>query len=280
MHLICIPALEKHKSHIQFSLDKLFKEFSNFDFLIVTPNKDDFIEFSNLNIKISEDMDYLDLDKNEIYEFLNYEKKSLYIWYYQQLLKYSIIYKLSKFYEVITILDADSIILNTKLLSSNAIFLNENEYNKEYFVTIKKLFPEITLLNKSAINNYQTFTTSIFMDMIHRIEIEGTKWHTRLLKLINDSNDKRAFSEYETYANYASYFYNVECVPLKFYRRGDLLNKYESKNEIINKLQFLDYDIVAFEISHDIKLKHLLYSFYLFITYKLNFYVKDLFSKF
>ncbi len=280
MHLICIPALIKHKHHIQFSLNKLSKEFSNCDFLIVTPNKDDFTEFTNPYIKISEDIDYLDIDKNEIYEYLNHDKKSLYNWYYQQFLKYSIINKLSTIYDVITILDADSIILNTNLFSSNIIFLNDNEYHKEYFITIKKLFPEISILNKSAINNYQTFTTSIFTEMIYKIEIDGSKWYTELLKLINDSDDKRAFSEYETYANYATYYYDLKCLPLKLYRRGDLLNIYETKKEIINKLQLLDYDIVAFEISHDIKLKHFLYSFYLFITYKLNFYVKDLFSKF
>ncbi len=280
MNLICIPALEKHKSQLEFSLLRLLNNIYNYEILIVTPNKGDFIDLIDKNIQILEDNNFEDIRKSEIEEYLNFDKKYLSIWYYQQFLKYSIVHKLSSKYEIITILDADSVILNQNLYSSQKIFLNENEFHKEYFVTIKKLFPEIVTLNKSSINNFQTITTNIFMQMIERIESDGLKWYLKILELINISDDPRAFSEYETYANYASYFHKADNFPLKLFRRGDLLNIYESKSKIIRNLEYLKFDIVAFESNHDIKIKHLIYSIYLFLLIKINIYVKNLFSKF
>jgi hypothetical protein len=280
MNLICIPALKKHQNHIRFSLSKLLNNFSNYDILIITPNKEDYSELIKRNIKVLEDNNFTDINKEEIEEFLNPEKKYLSGWYYQQFLKYSVVYKLSSSYDVITIVDADSIILNSRLYSSDKIFLNENEYHREYFVTVKKLFPEIIMLNKSSINNFQTFTSNIFREMIDRIETDGLKWYIKILKLINNSNDLRAFSEYETYANYATFFYKIDMLPLKLFRRGDLLNIYETQSKIIKKLEYLEYDIVAFETNHDIKLKHFIFSVFLFLNYNIKVYVKNLFSKF
>jgi hypothetical protein len=276
MNLICIPALKKHKSHIQFNLCRLNKSFNECRIIIVTPDKDDYSDLSAENISIFEDNQFEDIQKEKIKELLNLDKKNFYLWYYQQFLKYSIIKKLFKNYDVITIVDADSVILNENLLSPNKIFLNENEYHTEYFMTIKKLFPQITTLNQSSINNFQTFTKDIFLNMIKTIEIDDRKWYIRILEFVNESKDPRAFSEYETYANYASFFYEVNNLPLRLFRRGDLLSIYQSKAKIIYNLEFLEYDIVAFETNHDIKISHFLFSFYLFLVCNIKVFMKKL----
>jgi hypothetical protein len=201
------------------------------------------------------------------------------VWYYQQFLKYSIVLKLNN-YDNIIIIDADSIVLNARILDNNIIFLNDNEFHTEYFVTIKKNFPEIICLNRSSINNFQNFDRNILIQMINHIEKEGNIWYLRILSLINQSNQLRSFSEYETYANYAYNYHNQKISSLKLFRRGDLLNIYQDKNKIITNLKFLGYDLVAFEISHNIKTIHFVYSLFLFIIINMKLYVKNIFSKF
>ena len=61
--------------------------------------------------------------------------------------------------------------------------------------------------------------------MIYKIEkIKDEKWYLYLIGQINDSFDVRAFSEYETYANFSFYFHNHKVENLKIFRRGDLIN--------------------------------------------------------
>lgn len=279
MNIICIPALGKHKEHLSLSLKYLENHYSVNEILIVTPNKDDYFDLYKNGYQISEDKDFIDIEKHEILKILNFNIKFLNGWYYQQFLKYSIVLKLNK-YDNIIILDADSIILNYRIMLNNKIFLNDNEYNQEYFITIKKIFPDIICLSKSSINNFQNFNRPILLQMIKEIEVDGTNWYLKILSLINESKELRSFSEYETYANYANYYFNHKTSKLKLFRRGDLLNIYQDKNRIISILKNLGYDIVAFEISHNIKASHVFYSLFLYFIINIKFYVKNLFSKF
>lgn len=281
MNLICIPALKEHTEHLKLNLSRLGNLQDNYTTIIVTPNKNDFKNILPKYVEIFEDQEFLDVNKSFFKNYLNGGKKQLYKWYYQQILKYSIVLKLTNQFRSITIVDADSIILNKALLSPKIIFVNSNEYHTPYFQTIEALFPEISILNRSAINNFQTYSSKIFVKMIKEIE-ESSKenWINRILELINNSNDIRSFSEYETYANYASYYYELEKLPIKFYRRGDLLNRLMKKEKIINELSSLGYDIVAFEVNHKIGLIHKMYSIYLLITFKIRRYVKYFFSQF
>jgi hypothetical protein len=279
MNIICIPALVKHKEHLNLCLNYLSNHYAVNEIMIVTPNKIDYSDLQKSGYVVLEDKDFIDINKDEIFKILNYNIKFLNVWYYQQFLKYSIVLKLNNYNNII-IIDADSIILNSKILNNNTLFLNDNEFHEEYFVTIKKIFPEIICLARSSINNFQNFNRFILIQMINHIEKEGDKWYLKILSLINQSNHLRSFSEYETYANYAYNYYNQKTSTLKLFRRGDLLNIYQNKNNIIKNLKFLGYDIVAFEISHNIKIIHVFYSLFLFFTINIKIYVKNILSKF
>jgi hypothetical protein len=279
MNIICIPALKKHKEHLNLSLKYLANHYSINEIIIVTPNKHDYFDLEKNGYVILEDNDFIDIDKNQILEILNKNIKFLNGWYYQQFLKYSIVLKLNN-YDNVIIIDADSIILNFRIMLDDIIFLNENEYHEEYFVTINKIFPDIICLSKSSINNFQNFNRQILFQMIKEIEVEGINWYLKILSLINESKQLRSFSEYETYANYANAYFNHKISKLKLFRRGDLLNIYQDKNIIISNLKNLGYDLVAFEISHNIKTSHLFYSIFLYLIINIKIYVKNFFSKF
>ena len=120
MNIICIPALGKHKEHLSLSLKYLENHYSINEILIVTPNKDDYFDLHKNGYQISEDKDFIDIEKHEILKILNYNIKFLNGWYYQQFLKYSIVLKLNK-YDNIIIVDADSIILNYRIILLDVI---------------------------------------------------------------------------------------------------------------------------------------------------------------
>ena len=117
--------------------------------------------------------------------------------------------------------------------------------------------------------------------MIYKIEnIKDEKWYLYLIGQINDSFDVRAFSEYETYANYSFYFHNHQLQNLKIFRRGDLINLYLSKDSILKLFKNTSFDIIGFEISHNIKILHRFYSFVWIIILILKKYEKNILSKF
>ena len=279
MNLICIPALKSHKDNLSINIDNLFNFFNKNDILIITPDVDDYEDFKMKGFNVRSDSFFSDISKSEIISLLNSEKKFLNSWYYQQFLKFSIVLKCKEYSNVI-IIDADSIILNNRVLKNNFIFLNTTEYHKPYFSTIKNLFPGIKCLNKSAINNFQNFNREVLSEMIYKIEkIKDEKWYLYLISQINDSYDIRAFSEYETYANYSYYFHNHQVQNLKIFRRGDLINLYLSKDSILKLFKNTSFDIIAFEISHNIKMLHRLYSILWVIILILKKYEKNIFSK-
>jgi|AACY02.10.fsa_nt_gi hypothetical protein len=280
MNLICIPALKCHKDNLEINIDNLLNFVNKNDILIITPNVDDFKDFREKGFNVQADSFFSDISKSEIISLLNSEKKFLNSWYYQQFLKYSIVLKCKEYSNVI-IIDADSIILNDRVLKNNFIFLNNTEYHRPYFSTIKNLFPSIKCLNKSAINNFQNFNREVLSQMIHKIEkIKDEKWYLYLIDQINHSHDIRAFSEYETYANYSFYFHNHELKSLKIFRRGDLINLYLSKDSILKLFKNTSFDIIGFEISHNIKMLHRFYSIFWVIILILKKYEKNIFSKF
>ena len=280
MNLICIPALKCHKQSLVINIANLLNYVNKNDILIVTPEVDDFEDFKLKGFNVQADSFFFDISKSDLKKLLNSEKKFLNSWYYQQFLKYSIVLK-CKEYRNIIIIDADSIILNDRVLKNNFIFLNTTEYHKPYFSTIKNLFPRIKCLNKSAINNFQNFNREVLLEMIYKIEnIKDEKWYLYLIGQINDSFDVRAFSEYETYANYSFYFHNHQLQNLKIFRRGDLINLYLSKDSILKLFKNTSFDIIGFEISHNIKIFHRFYSFVWIIILILKKYEKNILSKF
>ena len=168
MRLICIPAIKSHVKYVDCSLKLLLKKFPNDDFMIVTPHQESFNYLNKEKITIKSDIDFLDLTPEEIKSKLTYNKKSMYKWYYQQFLKYSIISK-SKQYSEILIVDADTIILSDYVKDSDSLNLTTLEYNKSYFGIIKKYFPKQKLLPKSAIVNFMWFNSILFGEMLNSI---------------------------------------------------------------------------------------------------------------
>jgi hypothetical protein len=117
--------------------------------------------------------------------------------------------------------------------------------------------------------------------MIYNIEkIKDEKWYLYLIGQINDSHDLRAFSEYETYANYSFHFHGHQVQNLKIFRRGDLINLYLSKDSILKLFKNTSFDIIGFEISHDINILHRLYSVLWIIILTLKKYEKNILFKF
>ena len=279
MNLICIPALKCHKNNLAINIINLLKFVNKNEILIVTPDLDDFEDFIKEGFNVQADSFFCDISKSDLISLLSSEKKFLNSWYYQQFLKYSIVLKCKEYTNII-IIDADSIILNDRVLKNNFIFLNTTEYHKPYFSTIKNLFPSIKCLTKSAINNFQNFNREVLSEMIYNIEkIKDEKWYLYLIRQINESNDIRAFSEYETYANYSFHFHGHQVQNLKIFRRGDLINLYLSKDLILRLFKNTSFDIIGFEISHHIKILHRLYSVYWIIILILKKYEKNIFSK-
>lgn len=251
MKLICIPAIKSHVKYVGYSLNLLIEQFPDADFMLVTPDRESFSGLRKSNISIRDDTEFLDLSRDDVKRKLAHPKKSMYKWYYQQFLKYSIISKSTKYAEVL-IVDADTLILSDCVKAGDALNLTTLEYNESYFEIVKKYFPEQRLLPKSSIVNFMWFNSVLFGDMLKSIEGNSKrKWFEVILEDVNKTMAPCAFSEYETYANYKFNNKKTALNTLKIFRRGDLLMGVYSFEKIIKVANSLKLDVISFEDTHD-----------------------------
>jgi hypothetical protein len=251
MRLVCIPAIKGHIKYVDYSLKLLLKRFPDEDFIIVTPHQNSFNYLNNEQITVRSDADFLDLTPEEIKSKLTDDKKSMYKWYYQQFLKYSIVSK-SKQYTEVLIVDADTIILSNCAQDNDSLNLTTLEYNKSYFHIIREYFPRQKLLPKSAIVNFMWFNTALFSGMLDSIVGKSKiKWFQIILESINKAEPLFAFSEYETYANYKFNNKKTTLKTLRIFRRADLFMDFYSFEKIIKVANIYKLDLLSFEDGHN-----------------------------
>ena len=251
MRLICIPAIKSHLKYLTFSIKYLEKKFSTDQIFIVTPDQDCFMHLNNSNVSVKADSEFLDISSEKIKSNLSMNKKSMFKWYYQQFLKYSIVIKSNK-YDDILILDADTIFLSDCIEDSHCINFTSLEYNESYFKIIEKYFPSHKLLPKSAIVNFMWFNRPLLLDMLGIIQgNQKKKWFDVILDNVNKSKSSFAFSEYETYSNYKNNIKQSVHNDLKIFRRADLFMDYYSFGKIIKIAELYKFDLISFEENHN-----------------------------
>ena len=177
-------------------------------------------------------------------------------WYIQQFLKmqYCQICK-EKYYLV---WDCDTIPVKYVKMFNNEgkpFFDIKTEYHKPYFITIKKLMPELGKKNNySFISEHMLITTKMMKNLIKRIalnvSIPGDKWYEKVINSIDiEDLPFSGFSEFETYGTFINEYYNNSYVirPWNSLRRGRVYYNHTSftfkEAENISK----KYDAISFE---------------------------------
>ena len=157
------------------------------------------------------------IDVNKVQQLI--KKKNKYAvrrsgWYIQQFLK-MIYCRLchNKFYLV---WDSDTIpIKEVKMFSNDRkpIFDVKTEYHKPYFITLKKIFPELgKRYNYSFISEHMIINTNLMKNMIRRITFNknliGNTWYEKIINCIEIKDlPKSGFSEFETYGTFVKKYY-------------------------------------------------------------------------
>ena len=119
----------------------------------------------------------------------------------------------NKFYLV---WDSDTIpIKEVKMFSNDRkpIFDVKTEYHKPYFITLKKIFPELgKRYNYSFISEHMIINTNLMKNMIRRITFNknliGNTWYEKIINCIEIKDlPKSGFSEFETYGTFVKKYY-------------------------------------------------------------------------
>lgn len=179
-------------------------------------------------------------------------------WYIQQFLKMEY-YKICKD-EYYLIWDGDTIpirYINMFNNESKPYFDVKTEYHKPYFITMKKIFPDLGKKRSySFISEHILIKTEIMKDLINRInnntKIDGEKWYEKIINSI-DINDLRysGFSEYETYGTFTKEYYSkvYEVRRFKSLRGTRKIKNYNFNSLSFNNIQDIskEYDAITFE---------------------------------
>ena len=181
-------------------------------------------------------------------------------WYIQQFLKmvYSRLCH-DKFYLV---WDSDTIpIKKVKMFNNDGkpIFHVKTEYYRPYFITIKKIFPELgKKYNYSFISEHMIINTNLMKNMIKRINfnknLHGDIWYEKIINCI-DINElpKSGFSEFETYGTFVKEYYKqiYDIKPWKSLRlrSGNQILKFKQKFLTSNDIKNISkkYNAITFE---------------------------------
>ena len=235
-------------------------------------------DINNLVFIGDENVEKLIKDKKSIFEFpLNFINEKILInvdrvknlikkrnqyafnrtgWYIQQFLKmqYSKVCK-DKYY---LIWDSDTIPVKEVNMFNNygqPYFDVNTKYNKPYFITMKKVLPELgKKYNYSFVSEHMIIETEKMKDLINRIDINnnisGYTWYEKIINSI-DSKDLVfcGFSEFETYGTFVNEYYKktYDIRSWKSLRPANRYykNKFLTANDILNLSK--NYDAVSFE---------------------------------
>lgn len=176
-------------------------------------------------------------------------------WYFQQFLKMAYAYICEE--ENYLVWDADTIPTHRiNMISHNGkkIFDIKTEYNRAYFRTAARLFPELHKKNKfSYISEHMIVDKCIMKEMLEKMEsnddLAGDKFWEKIISAIDKEDIKGSgFSEFETYGTYVEKYYPSTYVIRRWrsLREGTIFYK----NYVTAKdLEYLSpkFDAVSFE---------------------------------
>jgi hypothetical protein len=112
--------------------------------------------------------------------------------------------------------DSDTIPIKEVNMFSNdgkPFFDVKTEYHRPYFITLKKIFPELGKKNKfSFISEHMIINTNLMKNMIKRITFNknliGNTWYEKIINCINIKDlPFSGFSEFETYGTFVKEYY-------------------------------------------------------------------------
>lgn len=169
-------------------------------------------------------------------------------WYLQQFLKMGFA-KYAPNHEYYLIWDSDTLLTRTiSFFDEEKIMLTQgNEFNKEYFETIRLLLKVVDLQSVSHISQHLMVRTIDMIELIDALQEPNQEWWRKILASLNGKTPFQ-FSEYETYANYCistkKYFY--KSIKRHWFRYG---MSYFGRGLQMEDAKSLSnyYDFVAFE---------------------------------
>lgn len=181
-------------------------------------------------------------------------------WYIQQFLK-MIYCRLchNKFY---LIWDSDTIPIKKVSMFSNdgkPIFDVKTEFNKPYFITLKRIFPKLGKKYKfSFISEHMIINTNLMKNMIKRITFNknliGNTWYEKIINCIDIKDlPKSGFSEFETYGTFVKEYYK-QIYNFRFWKSLRLRKEFQklhynsnflTENDIRNISKI--YNAISFE---------------------------------
>ena len=154
--------------------------------------------------------------------------------------------------------DSDTIpVKEVKLFNNDSkpFFDVKREYHKPYFITMKKIFPELEKKNHfSFISEHMLINSKIMKILINRIDINnnicGDIWYEKIINCINIKVIPfSGFSEFETYGTFVNkYFIKTYSIRRwKSLRRGKY---FYNPNNLINN-DILNLGIKYFAVSFE-----------------------------
>ncbi|AWI54387.1 hypothetical protein DEH84_13855 [Aquabacterium olei] len=158
-------------------------------------------------------------------------------WIYQQCLKYQVVLTLG--YESLLILDGDSVIADRKFLDAGAVYYTPRNIEAVYDAYVRNVLGTEFSRAESFITNQMLFNRSLLVGMLDSRFGGVDKWVDHALAML----DAGEFSEYQVYACWALLKGGVRAMPMKVFRRLDLVRR--TPLEALQK-----YDLVAFEPHH------------------------------
>lgn len=264
--LIVIPATRQHKSTVEISIKRLKLFYRNVLIWIVCPNPLDYQDLRSKNVYIFPDDKFSVINKSQLKQLFTKNEKHLIGWYYQQILKYSIISSVKKECKVL-LLDADTILLDKFEPLKKGFFVSKEPVNvyQDHFRMLLGFEPK---LKKSPITNFLWINPLQLNRMLKEIEKKHMcYWWQAIIKIIKV--EKYSFSEYVTYANWVSNsLNNHEEVLIKSFRRADLLDVFfKNSDQIIKTIKLKGYQTATFELCHN---KNLTLKIFAFIILSLS----------
>lgn len=218
-------------------LEYLKREFKGDKINIVSPC---FKEYKENNGVIEIPDDHI-LNKEELKKQIKVDRFN---WYYQQFLKYKLILFFED--EETLIIDGDTI-MKKNIVDSNTLLYTNWRMFQGYLNFNNRLVPNLYGKREkviSFITNQMFFKKKYVIEIINLIEKEtSTNWINGIVKLINETDEHRMFSEYQLYADYFIQQGNPSTKEIKVYRRMDLIN-----TSVDNALK--KYPIIAYENKH------------------------------
>lgn len=158
-------------------------------------------------------------------------------WFYQQFIKIGCSYAIPDISDYYLIVDSDVVFLKkTCFFNRDRMLITRGrEFHKPYFNLYEQLLGEKAECRISFVAHHMLISKSMMAELLRKIEAKfNTKWYDAIL---DNLNDDRHFSEYETYGHYVQNHY-----PFKIEVRNLInIQKFKLRHLFAVMLNFADY---------------------------------------